>query len=206
MSILHIARRITSLKQRFGRTVIAASCMTLFALQTSIAAPVNYTIETNHTYASFAAQHLHISWWRGKLNSTGGNVMLDTDTQTGYVKVILDTASINFSHQKMNEVARGKEFFDVERYPTATYQGNLVDFKNGVPTRAVGELTLLGVTRPLELTIESFRCIMHPLLRKEVCGAEVTGQFNRSEFGMNYLTGISGDAVKLNIQVEALKD
>ena len=121
MSILHTTRRITSLKQRLDHTLIAVSCMTLLALQTSIAAPINYTIETNHTYASFAAQHLHISWWRGKLNSTGSTVTLDAEAQTGHVKVSLDTASIHFSHQKMNEVARGNEFFNVERYPTTEH-------------------------------------------------------------------------------------
>ena len=95
------------------------------------------------------------------------------------------------------------DFFDVDNHPTITYQGKLV-FDGDAPTGAEGQLTLLGNTKPVKLEIESFKCITHPFRKKEVCGAQVTGEFNRSDFGLSkYGKGAAG-AVKLSIQVEAV--
>ena len=65
---------------------------------------------------------------------------------------------------------------------------------------------MLGVTKPVKLAINKFKCIMHPMLKREVCGADASGEFKRTDFGLNYGVpmGFSPD-VKLAIQVEALK-
>jgi polyisoprenoid-binding protein YceI len=60
----------------------------------------------------------------------------------------------------------------VKQYPKATYRGTLEGFSGGVPFRVVGELSLHGVTRPLVLHINSFKCIAHPMLKREICGAD----------------------------------
>jgi polyisoprenoid-binding protein YceI len=105
----------------------------------------------------------------------------------------------------MNGHAKSAEMFDVAKFPTATYKGKLV-FKGDVPTSVNGELTLHGVTKPVTLTINKFKCIVNPMIKKEVCGADASATFKRSDFGVNY-----GDAygfnmdVKLAIQVEAIK-
>ena len=95
--------------------------------------------------------------------------------------------------------------FDVAKYPTATYKGKIV-FKGDVPTAVDGELTLHGVTKPVNLTIDKFKCIQHPMMKREVCGADAVGTFNRAEFGVDYgvKMGFKPD-VKLAIQVEAVK-
>jgi polyisoprenoid-binding protein YceI len=68
-----------------------------------------------------------------------------------------------------------------------------------------GELTMLGVTKPVTLKIDKFKCIPHPMLKREVCGADATAQFKRTDFGLNYGTPMFSPDVKLAIQVEALK-
>jgi polyisoprenoid-binding protein YceI len=69
-----------------------------------------------------------------------------------------------------------------------------------------GELTLHGVTKPVKLVIDRFKCMPHPMFKREVCGANAVATFNRSDFGIGYGTqmGFSPE-VKLAIQVEALK-
>ncbi len=94
---------------------------------------------------------------------------------------------------------------DTAEHPTARYMGKFDSPRNGVPTRLAGELTLRGVTRPVNLDIAWIKCATHPLLRREVCGADASGSFNRDEFGL----GAGKDygfkmAVDLRIQVEAL--
>ncbi len=96
--------------------------------------------------------------------------------------------------------------FDVAKYPKAEYKGQFVDFANGAPKTISGQLTLHGVTKPVTLTINSFKCIDHPMLKKQVCGADASGSFNRADFGVNYgqQYGFKQD-VLLRIQVEGVK-
>jgi polyisoprenoid-binding protein YceI len=96
--------------------------------------------------------------------------------------------------------------FDVTKFPTATYKGTLAKFKDGAPTEVEGELTLHGVTKPVKLTINQFKCLVNPMIKKEVCGADASTTFNRSDFGVSF-----GDKygfkqeVKLLIQVEGIR-
>jgi polyisoprenoid-binding protein YceI len=172
-----------------------------------LAAPASYDIDPGHTYPSFAADHLGgLSVWRGKFDKTSGKVVLDKDKGSGTVEIIIDADSIDFGHPKLNEHAKSPEMFDVQKFPTATYKGTLVKFKDGAPTEVEGELTLHGVTKPVTLMINSFKCMTHPMLKKEVCGADAAATFNRSDFGINYGDKYGfNQQVKLQIQVEAVK-
>ncbi|HVO47097.1 MAG TPA: YceI family protein [Steroidobacteraceae bacterium] len=173
----------------------------------ALAAPVTYDIDPNHTYPSFEADHFGgLSVWRGKFDKTSGKIVFDKEKGTGTVEITVDATSINFGMPKLNEHAKSPDMFDVAKYPTAVYKGTLVKFKDGAPTEVQGELTLHGVTKPVTLTINSFKCMINPMLKKEVCGADAATTFNRSDFGISYgdKYGFKQD-VKLAIQVEALR-
>jgi len=169
------------------------------------AAPVTYDIDPMHTYPSFEADHMGISFWRGKFNKTAGTLGLDKEGSTGSVDVKIEIASVDFGLDAMNEHAVSPEFFDSAKYPQAAYKGKLVDFTDGAPTRVVGDLTLHGVTRPVELKITRFKCIPHPVFKRDLCGADASAVFKRDEFGLtagkDY--GFSMD-VNLRIQMEAI--
>jgi len=166
-----------------------------------------FTIDPSHTFPSFEADHMGISIWRGKMNKTLGTVVLDRIAQRGTVKISIDLNSIDFGLDALNQWAVGPQFFDTAKRPQATYVGTLAAFKNGAPSRVDGELTLHGVTRPLTLTINSFACKTHPMLKREWCGADASAVFSRDDFGLtagkDY--GFKMD-VTLRIQVEAIKD
>ena len=186
-------------------TLVASALLAAACAAPAIAAPVNYTIEPGHTYPSFKAAHMGISFWRGKFNTTSGKVVLDREAKTGTVDITIDAASVDFGHDKMNEHARNEDFFYVEKYPTITYKGT-IKFDGAEPDEIDGQLTLLGVTKPVKLDIESFKCIQHPFFKKEVCGADAEGEFNRADFGMKKAADGPLGKVELGIQVEALKD
>lgn len=174
----------------------------------AMAAPASYTIEPNHTFPSFEADHLGgLSIWRGKLNTSSGTVTLDKAAGTGAVEVSIDPASIDFGQEQLNRWAAGPDLFDTAKFPQATYKASLTAFVNGAPTQAVGEFTLHGVTRPLTLKINSFKCMPHPMLKRELCGADALGSFRRDEFGLVAGKDYGFDMnVTLRIQVEAIKD
>ena len=178
----------------------------LLAACSSTALAATYNIEPSHTYPSFEADHKGISLWRGKFTKTSGTVELDQAAKTGSVNIVVDTNSVDFGHAKMNEHAKSDDMFNVPKFPDATYKGK-IKFKGDKPNSIVGEFTMLGVTKPLTLKINSFKCIMNPVLKREVCGADASAEFKRSDFGLTY--GIPTSApelkVKLAIQVEAIK-
>ena len=179
------------------------------ALHTAAAAPVKYTIDSNHTFPSFEADHFGgLSTWRGKFNKTSGTIVFDKEAGSGTLDVTVDTSSLDFGHDKLNDHAKSAEkgMFDVAQFPTATYTGKLTKFVNGAPTEVDGTLTLHGVSKPVTLKIDHFGCRPHPMQKgKEVCGANATAALDRSDFGVdwgkNY--GFKMD-VKLAIQIEAL--
>jgi polyisoprenoid-binding protein YceI len=176
------------------------------AIAGSAFAADTYTIDPSHTYPSFEADHFGgLSVWRGKFNKSEGSIVLDRAAKTGTVDITIDAASIDFGNDALNAHARKAEMFDTAKFPTANYKGKLV-FKGDVPASVDGELTLHGVTKPVKLTINKFMCKINPMNKKEVCGADASAIFKRSDFGINY-----GDAygfnmdVKLAIQVEGIK-
>jgi polyisoprenoid-binding protein YceI len=189
----------------FARLALAA---TLLALAVAASAkPLRYEIDPSHTFPSFEADHMGVSVWRGKFNSSQGEISLDKSAGTGTVEVTIDTASVDYGLDVMNDKAREADLLDAGKFPKAVYKGRLADFRNGAPTIVKGELTLRGVTRPLDLTIDRFKCIPHPLHKRELCGADALGTFRRDEFGINAGKDYGFDMnVTLRIQVEAVQE
>jgi len=182
-------------------------CLTLATASAAFAEPVAYTIDPSHSHPSFEADHFGgLSVWRGLFKKTSGKITLDKVAATGTVDVTIDAASIEFGDDKLNVHVSSAEMLDVTKFPTATYKGTLGGFKNGAPTTVSGELTLHGVTKPVTLKIDSFKCMVNPMDKKDVCGADAQGTINRAEFGVNYgqKFGFKQD-VLLRIQVEAVK-
>lgn len=166
------------------------------------AADEQFKIDPDHTYPSFEFSHMGISVWRGKFNKTEGTVTLDRAARTGSVEIRIDSASVDFGHRTMNQVALSEEWLNVDRFPVMRYRGPVV-FEGDVPAAIDGQLSLLAVTRPVRLRINSFKCITHPFFRREVCGADAEGEFNRADFGMKQYS--EGALIRLRIQVEGMR-
>ena len=189
----------------FSKSLLAA-CIASLSLSAT-AATITYRVDPEHTYPSFEADHLGgLSTWRGKFNHASGTITLDKAAGTGTVEIVVDMASADFGHDVLNKAMQGKEMFEADKYPQAIYKGRLADFVDGRPTQVVGDLTLHGITRPLTLEIDAFKCMPHPVFKREVCGADALATLKRDDFGMtagkDY--GFSMD-VALRIQVEAIQ-
>lgn len=188
------------MKQTFAAFAISAA----FALPA--AAADSYTIDPGHTYPSFEINHLGFSTMRGTFDATSGSVTLDPAAKTGSIEISIDTASIDTGHAKRDEHLRTDEFFNVAKFPSMTYKATKLKFNGDKLAGADGELTLLGVTKPVSLAVTSFNCGPHPMNKKPVCGANATATIKRSEFGMKTYVPAVGDEVKISIEVEAVKN
>lgn len=187
------------------KTQIAAILMSAaFALPA--AATDSYTVDPAHTYPNFAINHLGFSTMHGRFGATTGKITLDRAAGSGSIDITIDASSIDTGHAKRDAHLRSEEFFNVGKYPTLTYKANKLKFSGDKLTGADGELTLLGVTRPVGLEVTAFACGPHPMNKKPMCGANATATIKRSEFGMSTYVPAVGDEVKITIEVEALKD
>jgi polyisoprenoid-binding protein YceI len=163
-----------------------------------------YKVDSDHTYPSIETTHMGVSTFRGKFNKTSGSITLDKAAKTGTADITIDLSSIDMGHDKLNEHLRSADFFDVAKFPTATYRGTL-KFEGDTLKSVDGKLTLHGVTRPVTLKVNSFKCIQHPMYKKEDCGADAETEIDRSDFGITHGVEFGGGKVLLRIQVEALK-
>ena len=141
------------------------------------------------------------------VDKSSGTATFDENAGSGVVDILVDLKSVDFGLKSLNEFMVGPDFFDVARFPDSHYHGTLAGFVNGVPTRIEGVLTLHGVTKPLTLTVKSFKCIPHPMLKRRLCGADALATFQRDEFGLDAgkSSGFSME-VTLRIQAEAPKN
>jgi polyisoprenoid-binding protein YceI len=186
--------------------MIAAGALAALLSFSAFADVSTYQLDPEHTYPSFEADHIGgLSVWRGKFDKSQGTMTLDRAAKTGTVEVATDIASVHTGSTKLDQSLQSDQFFGASKFPEATYKGT-IKFEGDKPASVVGNLTMHGVTKPLTLTIDSFKCMPHPMLKREVCGVDAVGEFDRSDFGVDFgkAYGFSMKT-KLLISAEALK-
>jgi|KBSMisStaDraftv2_1062788.scaffolds.fasta_scaffold04506_7 polyisoprenoid-binding protein YceI len=185
------------------------TAMLLAASATALPAAAQdvYVGDPAHTMASFATGHLGISWVHGRFNkTTTAKVIIDRAARKGTIDVLIDATSVDTGHEARDKHVRSADYLDVEKFPTIAFKSSNLKFTGDDLSSADGELTMMGVTRPVTLNVALFRCIPHPVNKKEMCGAEASTAIKRSEWGIKRgATGI-GDDVKISIQIEAYKE
>lgn len=185
------------------KTLIAA----LFAgvAGAAVAAPATYNVDPTHTYAQYEVGHMGFSVQSGSFTKITGTVVLDTQTKKGAVDVTLDANSLETFFPARDKHLKSKDFFNVEKFPALTFKSKDLEFKGDKLAAVKGNLTLLGVTKPVTLTVTHFHGGKSPMTGKDTYGANAVATIKRSDFGMmTYLPGIS-DEVKLNLVIEASK-
>lgn len=166
----------------------------------------SYTIDPRHTFPSFELSHQGFSIQRGRFNKTAGKMTLDVAAKSGSIDVTIDAASIDTGLEELEKHLRGEDFFDAAKYPSLAYKSKSLRFDGDKVVGAEGELTMHGVTRPVSLNIDHWRCAPNPMNKKPTCGANATATIKRSEFGVSKYVPAVGDEVKIAIQVEAVRD
>lgn len=166
----------------------------------------NYTIDPNHTWPVFEVNHLGFSTQRGRFNKSSGKITLDTAAKKGSVELVIETASLDMGFDKWDAHMKSEDFFNVKFFPAMRFTSDKLVFDGDQVVAAEGSFTLLGITKPLTLTVSNFRCAPNPMNKKPTCGADITATLKRSEFGMTKYVPAVSDEVKISTPVEAIKD
>lgn len=185
------------------QTILAA----LLAVTSGVAAAAaqNYEIDPTHTYAGYEVNHMGLSLQRGGFGQIGGKVVLDPDAKAGSVDVTIDASSLNTDLPARDKHLKSADFFNVAKYPTLSFKSSTLRFAGDRLDTVDGQLTLLGVTRPVTLKVVHFARAKNPMTGKDSYGVNAEGVIRRSDFGMKTYLPAIGDEVKLRIALEAVK-
>lgn len=180
---------------------------TIAALMSSAAyaATETYVIDTTHTKPRFEYSHFGYSTQLSRFDTATGTITLDRAAKTGTVDVAIDAKSVNTGYALFNEHIQAEDFFNTQKYPTITFKSDKMKFDGDRLASVDGNLTIKGITRPVTLTVTSFMCMPHPMLKKDACGANATTQIRRSDFNMGKHAPYVSDEVTLTIPVESVK-
>ena len=186
-----------------NKTLLAAALAT--AALGAQAQSATYAIDPTHTFVTFEVSHFGTSMNRGRFDRKTGSVTLDKAAKTGSVDISFETASVNTGTAPFDRHLQSKDFFNSAEHPTARFVADRFTFTGDKVSEVAGQLTLLGKTQAVTLKAQRFNCFDHPMLKREVCGGDFETTIQRSQWGMTY--GVPGipDAVRLVIQVEAIK-
>lgn len=180
--------------------MIAASFSSL-----AFAAPETYVVEPNHSMPRFEYSHLGYSLQLSRFDTTSGKITIDRAAKTGSVDITIDAKSVNTGSTLFNGHIQGEDFFDTAKYPMITYKSSKVKFDGDKVVSVDGDLTIKGITKPVTLTVVSFLCMPHPMLKKDACGATATAKVKRTDFNMGKYAPYVSDEVTLTIPVESIK-
>nr|WP_295833613.1 YceI family protein [uncultured Azospirillum sp.] len=195
------------------KTLLAAALFAATAVGAAIsmgapafAAPVSYKIDPAHTAVAFIVNHVGFSNVIGRFDTVGGDVTFDKDAvEKSVVNVTIDTTSVDTNHAKRDEHLRSPDFFNAKEFPKMTFKSTKIEKTGDKTGKLHGDLTMLGVTKPVVLDVTFNKDGVSPASKLETAGFSARGTVKRSEFGMKYGVPAIGDDIQLLIEVEAVK-
>jgi polyisoprenoid-binding protein YceI len=188
--------------------------ITLLTAVLSVAAPLafaqtsNWVSDAAHSEVGFSVVHMSVSNVHGRFGHVNATLAFnDADVSKSVVNATIDVTGIDTGEDARNSDLKAENFFDVANYPTATFKSTAVS-KNANGLTIAGNLTLHGVTKPVILMAEGPRGPMEsPMDHKKHAGFSATTTIKRTDFGIGakYPSAIISDEVKLNIELEVVK-
>lgn len=173
---------------------------------TSVAAaisPGRYELDETHAYLSFSYSHMGLSNPRLHFSEFDAELELDgNNMDQSNVRITVDAASIDSGVADLDEHLRGTDFFDVANHPEITFISNAYEETSENEGRLMGDLTVMGITRPVTLDVTINSAAMNRMVRKEMIGVTASGVINRSDFGLTAYDEFVSDELNLDIQVE----
>ena len=187
--------------------VLLGSLVAVIAIP-AVAAEESFVVEPVHSQPSFETRHIGKSPKRGNFGKVSGKVTLDRGAKKGAIDITIDATSIRTFDTRLDAIVKGERFFNVEKFPTLTFKSDKVTFDGDSVVGVDGDLTIIGVTKPVSFKVVNFVCGENPFNKKPMCGAEATATIKRSDWGMTNGLNINnpGDEVKLAIPIEAYKE
>ena len=180
--------------------------LALVALPALALAADTWNIDTSHTQTGFSVKHFMLSTVRGDFDKTTGTAVIDdADVTRSTVEVTIDVTTISTRDAKRDAHLKSPDFFDVAKYPTATFKSTKVE-KAGEGLKVTGDLTMHGVTKPVVLDVTTLTKEMKDPYGNWRRAVSATARLNRKDFGVSYgPDSVVSDLVNVSIEAELVK-
>ena len=169
-----------------------------------------WSVDPAHSTIGFQVKHMGIATVRGQFTEAEGTLEVGEDLSTAAAHATIKAASVDTGEQSRDDHLRSADFFDAESYPDLTFASTAIEQLDDEAFRVTGDLTLHGVTREVALHAEVQGTDTDPWGNDRV-GLEITGQLDRSDFGMEFNQALGSgnklvsDKVKLALDISAVK-
>jgi polyisoprenoid-binding protein YceI len=184
------------------KSTITVAALSVALASAAFAAPTTFTPDANHSFVRFSYSHMGFSTQESRFDKVTGTVTFDPAAKTGSVDISIDTKSVDTGSELFNGHIQATDFLDTADFGTATFKSTSVKFSGDNPVSIEGNLTIKGVTKPVTLTVTSFKHAQN-MMKKDAIGADATTQIKRSDFNMNKYVPMVSDEVTLTIALEA---
>jgi polyisoprenoid-binding protein YceI len=202
--------------QQFRNRVIAraaAAAGLALALAPAPASAARYAFDKANTEIRFTWDHLGLSRQSGRFLDVEGTVEFDPDVpEAGSVEVRIKTASLATGSAELDRLLRSADFFNAAQYPFIAFQSTSATAASAKTGAVVGDLTMLGITKPVALTLQWNFTGEHPLAKLNarykdliVSGFSGTATILRSEWGMSRGLPLVADEIQITIEAEAIR-
>jgi polyisoprenoid-binding protein YceI len=181
---------------------LTAVALTAALSASALAAPMTYVPDPNHTFVRFSYSHLGFSTQMSRFDKTTGTVTFDPAAKSGAVDLVIDAKSVDTGSELFNGHIQGADFLDTAQFPTATFKSTSIKFDGDAPVSIDGVLTIKGVSKPVTLTVTSFKHAPN-MQKKDAIGANATAMLKRSDFKMDKYVPLVSDDVTVTIAIEA---
>jgi polyisoprenoid-binding protein YceI len=184
-----------------NRILLALSLYLFMSLPTF--AGIIYTFDPTHTYVIWRVNPFGFSDVTGKFMASGNLVLDENQPQNSKVNITITTANIETGIAALDDILRGSNFFDVNKYTSATFVSNKIMKTGATSGNVYGILTIRGISKPVMLSVTLNKVGIHPYYEVQAVGFTASAVVKRSDFGMHgYIPGVS-DETKLEIEAEA---
>lgn len=169
-----------------------------------------YAVDKSHSEIGFTVKHMVISKVRGAFHDYSVDLVLDPEhLEKSSVKAVIQAASIDTNNEKRDEHLRSADFFDVATYPTLVFQSRKIE-KRGEGWVAIGDFTMHGVTKTVELPFELSGPITDPWGNVRT-GVSTTLTIDRQAYGLSWSNALEtgglvvDNLVEIQINLEAIR-
>ena len=165
-----------------------------------------YKADEEHTFVSLSYNHMGFSTQTIRFDKVFGTITLDPQSKSGRLDIVIDIPSISTGSTVFNDRIQEDDLFASRKFPKASFKSDRFVFNQEVITSLIGELTIKGISKPVELKVNQFSCGRNFLTFKYTCGANAVAQIIRSDFNLGKYTPLVGDAVTIQIVIEATQE
>ena len=184
----------------FILTAIAAA-----TFSTSILAADKYELDKSHTNISFYINHLGYSDMVGTFTDYDGSFTFDPKKpEDSTIDITIKPTGIRTSSAKLDSELQGDKFFKSDKFPTIRFVSNKVKATSENNGEVEGTVTMLGVSKPVTLSVHLNKADYHPMTKNFMAGFKATATIKRSDFGMSEYIPMVGDEVRIEVQTEAV--